>query len=76
MQETLRREISPDNYFLAFSLHENKPAVCKMSASLPDMSQTYLADTRVKESIEACIPQRRHLDEARYLTVNKECISL
>lgn len=47
-----------------------------MSAVLPDMSQTYLTDTRVSESIEACITQRRHLDETHYLTVNKESIFL
>ncbi len=61
---------------MAFSLYENKPTVCKMSASLPDASQTCLADTRVNESIEACIPQRRHLDETQAYTVNKERIFL
>lgn len=44
-------------FFLGFSLYENKPTVCKMSASLSDTSQTCLADTGVNESIEACIPQ-------------------
>lgn len=38
-------------------LYENKQPACKMS----DTSQTCLAD-RLNESIEACIPQRRHLE--------------
>lgn len=58
---------------MAFLFHENKPTVCKMSVSLSD---TCLADTRVNESIEACIPQRRHLDETQAHTVNKERIFL
>lgn len=37
----------------------------QMSAFLSDMFQTCLADTRVNESIETCIPQRGHLDETQ-----------
>lgn len=39
-------------------------------------SQTCLVDTRVNESIEAYIPQRRHLNEIQAHAVNKEHIFL
>lgn len=75
-RNTTLKNIWRQVFFLAFSLYENKPTVCKMSACLSDTSQTCLADTRVNESIEACIPQRRHLDETQAHTVNKKCIFL
>lgn len=72
----LLRNICRRRFLGLVPFYENRPTVCETSASLSDTSQTCLADTGVNESIEACIPQRRHLDETRAHTVNKERIFL